>query len=420
MTDDLSPRKFFAGHLRALTQLGALTKNSFLAAGLSYVLTILLANSLGPEQFGVYSYILILAAISTQVINFSTDITAPVAALKKEDTASSFSAVVSVRVFLFSIVLCISAFLSTYSAIESFGLVALSLAALNLGFIYEVEQRNVRYSYIYMAERLVYVGFGYAIVFLDVVSLWAIFSIAISVTSLSLAYQAHNNFAIVHKLRLSSVFAIETIKENVFLVLISLSTFAYGGFSRMILEHRLGVSKLGIYSAGWQIVLAGTIFQAQVSRIFRLQITKALLKKDRAELSIQLKRYFVFSTIPSIFIGFCTFVLADDIVFAIFKPEFHEVSMTVRALAVYFAVINLDGLASILWTAIGNRVEYFAITIASSFILLAGLSILPGDAELVTFAITVVIVHGLSAACLLWRVYKKYIARWPSLRLDTP
>ena len=59
--------------LKNLTQLASL---NVVVAGLSYILTIALANYLGPQDFGFYSYVLVLAASLTIFIDYATDISA--------------------------------------------------------------------------------------------------------------------------------------------------------------------------------------------------------------------------------------------------------------------------------------------------------------------------------------------------------
>ena len=62
------------------------------------------------------------------------------------------------------------------------------------------------------------------------------------------------------------------------------------------MESKYSMEDLGIYSAGWQIILVITIFQAQVVKVWRTKLSHSIIHKD-SNLKSLLKSYFYFSTI---------------------------------------------------------------------------------------------------------------------------
>ena len=254
-----------------LKPLFVLTKNNGIIAALSFLLTIMIANELGAIQFGLYVKALIIASLMGMIINFSTDQTASVYYSQGIDKESILNGVLFIRLILgiISFAILIIYLGSEYTLLAFVS--ALLFSHFNLSFYYEITLRNERYSYIYLLERLVYVVSVFLLIFLDHLNINFIFMM-IAITSLSsLIFQLIDVMS--SKISLSSIkglISFSFFKTQTPLLIVALSMYSFGGFSRLILEENMGQELLGIYSAGWQLITIATIYLSQVYRIWRI------------------------------------------------------------------------------------------------------------------------------------------------------
>ena len=192
------------------------------------------------------------------------------------------------------------------------------------------------------------------------------------------------------------------------LVIIALSVFSFGGFSRIILEENLGLEKMGIYSAGWQLITIGTIFQSQVTRVWRLKISVAIKKNDKKQLIPLVKSYFIFTTLPVIVLTIIVFFTSEQIIQLLFAKEYFELVYLLPVFSTYYLVINIAGLVEMLWVAVGRNKIYMYINVTFGLLLLTLLNFISKQASLIDFAMSTVIVHMLMVLVLSIVWYKKF------------
>ncbi len=391
--------------MKTLSSLVVLTSNSLFGSGISYAATILLAREIGPEKFGEYSYILLLGALITIFVNYSTDTTASVQFSRGYNLKRVVSSVYSVRAIAFLVLLLVAIVVSLSDWVIGIGLIAVTLPALNTGFIFELQSRNNIYSVIFLAERTI---FAFLIVFIlftdwmvvDVIEVILILLIS-SVISLSIQYRLH--YQVLGKVRIKLDLLMQVVKENTFLVLTSIATFGYGGLSRLILENNLGKEQLGIYSAVWQLIMLITIFSAQVSKIWRIRFATALSEKKLTAVVSQLRDYVLYSSFPICIFSIIFFIMSENIILVLFGEQYRNAVYVAPWVCIYFLVINLDSLSAILWTNSGSRKEYFLITITWSITLVFVLLSMSEKYTLHDYAAAVVLTHFLSVMTLLAR-----------------
>ena len=349
-------------------QLLFLLKNNVIASALAYIASILIARELGPEKFGFYSYVLVISSVASVVVNFSTDSTAGILLSKfRGDQQRVLNLYYALRLFLYLGYLIFIFILSFFDHLLGLSLFCLSLTLLNVSFLFEVNKQNVKYSYIFMGERFFYI--------LVILSLWAFnllelklvfFTLLIS-SFLSLFVQCFLLRTFFFNFKMPNLVSIgNVIKENGYLVLVALSTLSYGGFSRIIMEQKLGLYLLGVYSAGWQLIKVGTLFQSQLDRVWRLNLSKALIEKDKVLLKSVLLKYFFLGTIPVIFGSSFIYYFSEFIVLSFYSKEYKDLVDIFGYISFYLVVINLDGLVRMLWNAVGDRKFYFFINILIS------------------------------------------------------
>lgn len=410
MTDIPEADNFNYRSRPSLKQLFFLTKNGVIGSAASYLLTLTLARHLGPTEFGRYSYILIIGSIASVLVSFSTDSTAPVLFAHKRDKHSAISAVYSVRLAFFLLLLIALPFAGYFNPALALGVLAIAAFSLNLGFFYEFSGSAVQYSYIYLAERIIYVLAVLCLVYLGFANVPRIFGFLLLVTTASCAWQWYSNLIFMKKFKLVDFRGFwEMLKSNVFLVLIGLATFAYGGYSRLIFENKFGLKELGIYSAGWQLTTAITLFQAQVDRLWRLKLSSALLQGDLRSFTDHVKSYLLLTTLPVIAFALFVLLFTPQLIALLFGEKYLLLLKLMPVFCLYFPIINLHGLSVMLWIGLGSRTEYLLVSIFVCVTFIALLLALPARLGLPGFALVVVGTHGLSVAYLLIRFYVKHI-----------
>ncbi|MFH4508497.1 oligosaccharide flippase family protein [Vibrio alginolyticus] len=376
-------------------QLFFLLKNNVIAAALAYAVSILLARELGPESFGFYSYALIVSSIASVIVNFSSDSTASIVLARYNgDKEKVFNLFFSLRIFLYFSYLLLIFFVSFYDRTLALSLFFVSLSFLNVSFLYEINKNNIIYSYLFVGERFFYCLIVFILWILNAINIEIVFYSIFTSSFIFLVVQflIYKRYFLNFKLiSFSSIFYL--VKDNLYLVLVALSTLSYGGFSRMIMEHKLGLYQLGIYSAGWQLIKVGTLFQSQLDRVWRLNLSNSLINKNHKELKSIVYRYFIFGTIPVGLFGLFIYLFAEFIVISLYSREYEELINVIGYISFYLIVINLDGLARMFWNAVGNRRIYFIINITISLIMLLVMTFLLNSNELYYYIILVVFFH---------------------------
>ena len=377
-----------------ISSLFILTKNSAVVAAASYFLTITLANVLGPYQFGLYSEALIYAALLSLIINYATDQTAPKDFAVHGNLSDTLSSVIFLRVPMF----CISGIAAYFLLREDLFLLTciflLAIANFNLAFFYEIQKKNERYSYIYLAERILYILGAFTLIYLELIKLEYIFILYGFVTLLSLLFQGNDSHAFYSiNLRMQAKPVIRLVYDNFPLVIIGLSLFAYGGLSRLVMEAKLGREVLGIYSAGWQLITIASVFQAQLIRVWRFRLSAALLARDLSSFKESIKTYLIVGVIPMCLAGAALGFWAEWTVSFLFTKEYASLALVLPSFGLYFMVIAMMGLVIICWIAIEKNFLFMIINIVFSLLLLAALWFFSDEFGILAFVNVTVGMH---------------------------
>jgi O-antigen/teichoic acid export membrane protein len=402
--------------LKNLTQLASL---NVVVAGLSYILTIALANYLGPQDFGFYSYVLVLAASLTIFIDYATDISAASLMAENKSIKKTFIVIYSVRILIYIILFGLSwlifliNFLSPSEKLDLFiGVNALILPALYTSFLFELRRKNATFLIIYGVERIIYIIAIASLILFDFLEIRIIFLIFLIISISSLFFQLNFNkkyFGKNFSLNISD--AIFILKKNYLLVVVNISAFFYGGYSRLILESQYGLETLGIYSAGLQITNAVTILQSQIDRVWRLDISIAIKEQNIKILKKLIKEYFIFTTIPLTFAAFIIYFSSDLIENYFFSESYNGLSSILEILCFFFITLNFDSLSRICWVALGKFKEYAIISIVAPVTIISILIFSENTYSIESFATFVVIGQLFSSSILLLRARSHIMAR---------
>ena len=384
----------YQGIYALLKPLTILLKNSALIAVLSFLLTITLANELGPANFGKYSEALIYAALFSILINFGTDQSATKDYSVHRSVAKTISAFTLIRAIMFSLSIIIAYLLLSDDHMLLFCVVMLTLANFNLSFCYEIQRRNERYSYVYLIERIVYIFGAFTLIYLELLRLGWLFGLYGIVSLISLGYQVFDRNALSStkiKGQLSRVLVLAS--KNLPLVIIAFSVFAFGGLSRIEMESQLGKEALGIYSAGWQLITIASMFQAQVVRVWRLDLTTAIHDKDVTRFKSSVKNYFILGVAPMCFVAIMLAFWSKWIIGILFTQEYASLESVLPVFGFYFIVISIMGLVDICWVAVGKNLMFMLINVGFSSCLLGTLWSFSDGYGMIDFALTTVTMH---------------------------
>ncbi len=402
--------------LKNLTQLASL---NVVVAGLSYILTIALANYLGPQDFGFYSYVLVLAASLTIFIDYATDISAASLMAENKSIKKTFIVIYSVRILIYIILFGLSwlifliNFLSPSEKLDLFiGVNALILPALYTSFLFELRRKNATFLIIYGVERIIYIIAIASLILFDFLEIRIIFLIFLIISISSLFFQLSFNkkyFGKNFSLNISD--AIFILKKNYLLVVVNISAFFYGGYSRLILESQYGLETLGIYSAGLQITNAVTILQSQIDRVWRLDISIAIKEQNIKILRKLIKEYFIFTTIPLTFAAFIIYFSSDLIENYFFSESYNGLSSILEILCFFFITLNFDSLSRICWVALGKFKEYALLSIVAPVSIILILFFSENTYSIESFATFVVVGQLFASTLMLFRARSHIISK---------
>jgi PST family polysaccharide transporter len=374
-------------------QLALLTNNSLIGSAASYFLSIYLANKLGTEKFGLYSYILVVSSISVIFINWASDQTAPSYFSEGKSKSEIFNIVLTSRLLVSFIV---TIFLLFWKEIDVFvfaAVLVINVSAFNLSFLFEISAKNTLYSFVYMVERLFYVFLVFTLFFLGHEDLEYVIGSYLIVTLVSLGvqylYLERKSLFTYKQPRPFDLFVY--FKKNVPFVIISLSAFVYGGISRLFIGDKLGMSALGVFSSGMQITVLASIFQAQVERIWRVPLFVSFSECDKVKIKTNVWSFIKLSTFPSFLVAIVFALFSNQIVEVLFSKEYKILGSVLPVISLFFVTINLTSLLTICWFALKKSKEYLIISGMISLVLVGILYILPSTATLAEYVLSILL-----------------------------
>jgi O-antigen/teichoic acid export membrane protein len=398
-----------------IKQLTLLTNNSLIGSAASYFLSIYIANRFGAEKYGLYSYILTLSSFSLIFINWSSDQTAPSYFSQGLSKIELFNLIIFTRFIFYFISSFVLLIWINSNVFIFFCTLALNISSFNLSFIFEITGRNSIYSYIYLFERLFYVLCVFLAIYFGFIDIGIIIGIYIFVLAFSfyIQYFVFERECIVTFSLPSFYQLFSFVKKNLTVVIVSFSSFVYGGISRIFIQNKIGLVALGLFSSGMQITVLASIFQAQVERIWRLPLYAAFSEKNSIKIKEQIYSFLKFTTLPTILLSILIYFLSDYIVDILFSNDYHALKELLPIIAFFFITININSLLNICWFALNKNREYLIVSILMSGLLLIIFIFLPQNTPLIMFLFYILLTQVLTILYSLIRIYSeiKHIAK---------
>lgn len=383
-----------------------LTALSILTSVVTYSLTIYLARYFGPNVFGQYSYVFAIYGLVSIFTLFSTEQTSPSLIARGFNFSELFSTVLIIRVF-FYIITSVVVFFFEENNVLVFGVIALNLSSLGLSHVFEVRSWNVKFSIIYLLEKILYVLLIGVLLLNDSLTLLSVFKIYFLVAFISLAAQILFNKDLVKLNKFGSLKLLKTIfKENSKLIIIALSMFVYGGISKFIVEQKFGYEQLGIFSSGMQFLVLITLYLTQIERVYRLSLFTTIQNKDLTLFKEIVKSWLMYSLLPIVFSGGLLYFLRDYIVDILFGADYEELKSLIPVIALMFVTVTLNSIIRNLWIGLNRFNEFLIISVFFSLTLIGFLYSDIYGLELINFIIIIVLIQALSILASLFRIFK--------------
>lgn len=367
-------------------------------SGLSYVTNLLLANSMGPESFGQYTYALVLGTLFGQAVVFGSTETG--IRLKTNYGAEALDWILTARIVNFLLVLigAVTAYLINSEEAVLFALVV-TLNSLSFATQYEAHGRNVRYASVFLVERILitlFIWFG--ILFLDSHLMAWVFGTMALFQGASLFFQYIENRTTKISFQCKGLFNVY--KEGLFVLVFSLSKFAFGGVTRLLIFNQLGGERMGIFAAAWQFVPLSTLYFAQTTRTWRLRITEALRDGDSYEFSQNLKALTLFVMVPSLLAAIVFWVFGHTIIGLLLTSEYRDAGPLMQYIGAYFLVVGFDSVIVLLAIAKSKAMLAGMIYLVFGGLTILACLLLAKDHGLEGYLLTIVLGHFLAAAVL--------------------
>ena len=313
---------------------------------LSYVTNIFLANAMGPEVFGTYSYSLVLGALFGQLIFFGTSEVGVRLKISHGDAALNW--ILSLKLINF-VLLMAAAFVSALIR-NDLALVYGMIVALNsLCFTthYEAQGRNVRYAVIYLFERaLITSVILIGLLVLETGYLGWIFGTLALFQGASLAFQYSENRQYRPSIDMRGL--LTTYQEGIYVLAFGLSKFSFGGVIRILIFNQLGNERMGIFSTAWQFVPLSTLYFAQATKAWRFRITESLDAGDASSVWRYIYTLAIVMMLPFLFVAMAFIFLGDHIIAFFFSSAYVDAGALMPYIGVYILVISFDSVVVLL------------------------------------------------------------------------
>lgn len=341
--------------------------------GTNLINIVLIARSLGAEDFGVFSYYIAISALLMIVLNYGYPISLPKNIAANQDNAivifeESLSVKIIIFLFLLFLVLSYSIILNNYILLVFF--LALSLFSFSVHFnllnrglgVFSFETKNTLYGNVFFILLVLGVYFycpsiiNYAVAYL----------ISRSILLLLVVRQIRCQFPKLKIFDINRSGFYKSLKENIAYTIDSMSISAFGIVDIFLVKLIFDSYILGVYQVGMKF-LYGTLPLIQViANVFIPAISKCNNPKYE-------KILLVISFFSSIVISLGFFVVFDYIINSLFGSSYSSVLEITPVLSLIIFLKYVSSGIGILTTTRGMQKERSKINISSLilFILLS-------------------------------------------------
>ncbi len=402
-------RSLIASQRRNLQNFSALVVFNFLAAGLSFVTTVKIANVIGKENFGNLAYAIALGMYGQAFVRYGMERTLVRDLVHYPERFAELVAgsLVLRGAIMALIVAGLLAWKVVWQPVDMSWpviavIVAYSLKSLDLQPVYDAWLKMGRHAAYNLIQRALYFLFIWKIILWspgDLSIAWIGFGL-LGTEVFYLLLQQRWAFRRIYfgviKAPLTSV-AVDLSKSNFWIWLASMGTLSFGSLNQIILKHYCGAAELGGYAASWQIAAVATLLLSQVSRIGNPATARATRPEMNRTLRIRfLLRYSGVMLLTAAPICIPLFFFPELILKTIFKPEYASAAGTLGILSIYLVVYSFGVVGA--QYVVSSRMErtYFASVIVGGVLSITLCLVLIPRLAGLGAALALLIAHGTS------------------------
>jgi len=425
-TNDLTSRlsSLIASQRRNLQNLSILVAVNFITAGIGFITTVKIANTLGKETFGLLAYGLAIAAYGGVFIRFGLDKTLVRDLIHyPERFGELVAASLLLRWTLFAFVGAV--FLAWKLAAGdgsdlSWGLllviIASSMMSMDLQPVYDSWHKMSRHAVYNLIQRCLYFAAIWTIIMIAPGRLNILWIGVATLGSVVLYLVMQHSWAmkrIVFSASRKPLFraAIQMAKGNTTIWLAAMGGLSFGCLNQLVLKHYCGTAELGGYAAAWQIASIAAVFLGHVGRIgnpMSAHITKeGICRREQVRFLMKYSAVMLLAATP---IAVASIACPTFILKSIYRPEYSSAASSMRVMGIYMMVLSVGIVAAQFIVSCRMERTYFlsviiggAVSVALCFLLIPSM----GD---LGAALALLIAHGITMG-IYWFVMVRHIRR---------
>lgn len=331
--------------LNMFSELRLLLIANIAMALLSYTCNVVLANAMGPDDYGIYTYLLVIGTVLAEFIVFGLSEIGTRWHTAHPQEANTW--ITSAKFFNFFILffgLVFYVFLYSHNLTTLLAAIV-AITGLSYSTVYENKKNNKRYAIIYLTERFLHtiiVILGVAVIGSNYLLLVFLSLFTIQTLSIAFQYKENKEIPIIFSPKSFSKIYL----EGFFVVVFNLSKYVYGGGIRMIIFHQLGSSTLGIFSVAWQFIALVTLFTSQVVKASRLQLTLSIKSRNKKNFIKQCIFFTLVSTLPMLVLFVIFYQFGGLIIRQMFVEEYWGAISFMPYIGAYAIILGIDSCIS--------------------------------------------------------------------------
>jgi O-antigen/teichoic acid export membrane protein len=398
---------------------------NFMAAVLTFVTNVKIANTVGKESFGQMAYGLALGLYGAAVVRFGFDRTLVRDLIHYPENFGELTArslvlrLITLATVAFGVVIWK---ITGYKTADlTFGVmlivIASSVVSLDLRAVYDSWHRMKRHAAYNLIQKSSYFAMVWLVILLFQEKLtvrWVGTAMLCSAILYLIMQFAWASKRIDFPPLTMSLFA-EAMKmgrSNLLIWFSAIACLSFGSFNQLVLKHYCGAAELGGYAAAWQIVSIGMLLLTQIARLGNpatARVTNGKINSlTRCRFLAGYSAVMIVVTLP---ICVPALIWPESILKLVFKPEYVTAANVLRLMALYLMVFSLGLVAS--QYVVSARLEklYFASVILGGGVGVVLCVVLIQGYKGTGAALALLISHGLSILLYWIVVLRQFLGR---------
>lgn len=348
--------------------------------GLLMILTqVKLANYLGAYIYGIYAYVLAIGEIGANFVRYGRHKTmvrelVRFPKLQNDIISNTFVlSLINILIFL-SLILIIHRYIEIDLSVTIL-LLIISPCFISLDFqpVYEkLKMMSWHSIYNLLQKAFFLIPIWIGILFSDKLSLTYIAIVTCISWTIVLIWQ-YKEISRIYSLsifsRVNKRSLIQQYKDNALITICCFAGIAFGPIIRMILKHNADASEVGIFSAGFQLLILSQFILNQISRIGNPKMAEVCLPGYSFKLRQKfIKKYCVVMFLSVLPFTIALSVFSSEIVTHFYAQEYARIAEILPIFGFYLMVCSQGVVFNQYMISFKNDKAYFTIYISSAIL----------------------------------------------------